>query len=95
MRPDAAQFCIYKAIHKMQTPIQPCEKFVFNFVVHGERHLGAVRADLGKINDAHQANVSADRLERILARRISIDRQQHRVRFEAKGSAKAEIDGLG
>src|SRR4051812_43784724 len=37
MRPDAAQLGIDKAVHKMQTSIQPGEKFVFDFVVDGER----------------------------------------------------------
>ena len=95
MRPDAAQLGIHKAVHKMQTAVEPGEKFVFDFVVDGERHLGAVRPDLSEINDAHQADVSADGLERILVGRISVYRQQHSVRLETEGSAKAEIDGLG
>ena len=72
MRTDASQFGVHKAVHKMQTTIQPGEKFIFNFVVDRECHLSALRPDLSEINDAHQANVSADGLERILARRIAV-----------------------
>ena len=95
MRADAAQLGCHKAVHKMQTAIQPGEKFIFDFVVDRERDLGALRPDLSEINDAHQANVSADGLERILVRRIAIYRQQHSVRLETEGSAKAEIHRLG
>ena len=72
MGADAAQLSIYKAVHKMQTAIQPGEKFVFDFVVERERDLGAVRPDLSKINNAHEGNVSAYGLERILVRRLTI-----------------------
>jgi len=95
MRADAAQLGVDKAVHKMQTSIQPGEQFVFDFVVHGERDLSAVRPDLSKIDNPHQADVSADGLECVLSGRIAIHRQQHSVRFETEGSAKAEIDGLG
>jgi hypothetical protein len=95
MRADAAQLGVHKAVHKMKTAIQPSEKFVFDFVVDRERDLGAVRPDLSEINDAHQGNVSANRLERILARQIAVDRQQNSMCFEAQRSAKAEIDCLG
>ena len=63
MRADAAQLGSHKAIHKMQTPIQPGEKFVLNFVVDRKRDLGAVRPDLSEINDAQEANVSTNGLE--------------------------------
>ncbi len=95
MRADAAQLGCHKAVHKMQTPIQTGEKFIFDFVVDRERDLGAVRPDLSEINDAHEGNVSTDGLERILVRRIAVHRQQHSVRLEAEGSAKAEIDRFG
>ena len=95
MRADAAQLGCHKAVHKMQTAIQPGEKFIFDFVVDRERDLGAVRPDLSEINDAHEANVSTNGLECILARRIAVHRKQHSVRLETEGSAKAEIDRLG
>ena len=68
MRADAAQLGSHKAVHKMQTAIQPGEKFIFDFVVDRERDLGAVWPDLSEINDAHERNVSTHRLERILVR---------------------------
>jgi len=53
MRADAAQFGSQKAVHKMQTPVEPGEQFVLDLVVNGKRHLRAVRANLSKIDDAH------------------------------------------
>src|SRR5207237_9699682 len=95
MREDTSQLGSHKAVHKMQTSIQPGEKFVFDFVVDGKRDLGAVRPNLCEINDAHEGNVSTHGLERILVRRIAVHRQQHSVRLKTEGSAKAEIDCLG
>ncbi|PYK20164.1 MAG: hypothetical protein DME56_08160 [Verrucomicrobia bacterium] len=72
MRTDAAQFGSDKAVHEVQASIQPGKQFIFDFVVNGERNLGAMWPDLSKINDAHHANISAHGLERILARRIAV-----------------------
>src|SRR5438093_12243373 len=95
MRTDAAQLGSHKAVHKVQTAVQPCKELVFDFVMDRERDLGALRPDLSEINDAHHGNVSAYGLERILAGRIAVHRQQHGVRFKPERTAEAEIDSLG
>jgi hypothetical protein len=52
----------------MQASIQPGKQLVFNLVVNGQSHFSAVWPNLGKINDAHQRNISAYGLECILIR---------------------------
>jgi len=91
---DAAQFGSYKAVHKMQTTVQPCEQFIFDFIVDRQRDLGALGPDLSEISDAHDGNVPAHGFKRILVRRIAVHRQKHGVRLEIERSAKAEIDCL-
>ena len=94
MRAYAAQFGSHKAVHKVQTPVEPGEQFVLDLVVNGERDLGAVRANLSEINDAHKGNVTARRFERILVGRVALDRQKDRMRLKPERTAKAEIDSL-
>ena len=55
----------HKAVHEMQTAVQPGEQFILDLVVDRERDLGAVRPDFGEIDDAHEVNVSTHGLERI------------------------------
>jgi len=94
VRANTTQFGSDETIDKMQAPIQPGKQLVFNVVVNRQRDLGTVWPDFSKINDAHQGNIPAHRLERILIWRIAIDRQEDGVRLKAKRAAKAEIDRL-
>src|SRR5437773_8116636 len=66
MRTDAAQFGSHEAVHKMQTPVEPGKHFVLDLVVNRQGDLRAVRPNLSEINDAHQGNIAAHRLECIL-----------------------------
>jgi hypothetical protein len=68
VRTNTAQLGRYKAIYEMQASIQPGKQLVFNLVVNGQSHFSAVWPNLGKINDAHQRNISAYGLECILIR---------------------------
>src|SRR5438046_1771625 len=70
---DAAQLTVHKCIHEMQSAIQPREKFVLNLVMHRERNLGAIRTHLGKIDNSHQVEIAADRLESYFIRRIAFN----------------------
>ena len=95
MRTDAAQFRSHEAVHKMQTPVEPGEQFVLDFVVNRERDLRALWSNLSEINNAHKGNITARRFERILLRRVALDRQKDRMRLKTERTAKAEIDGFG
>ena len=66
MRADAAQFGSHEAVYKMQTPVEPSEHFVLDLVVNRQGDLRAVRPNLSEINDAHEGNIAAHRLECIL-----------------------------
>src|SRR6266576_3614658 len=70
---DAAQLAVLKCIHEMQSAIQPREKFVLNLVMHRERNLGAIRTHIGKIDNSHQVEIAADRLESYFIRRIAFN----------------------
>ena len=59
VRPDAAKFRIHKCVDEVQVAIEPREQAVFNAVMDRKCDLGAVRPDLGEINQAHYLNVSA------------------------------------
>src|SRR5262245_26039185 len=66
MRADTAQLRSHKAVHEMQTPVQPGEQFVFDVVMDRKRDLSALGPNLSEIDDAHHGNVPAHGLERIL-----------------------------
>src|SRR5436309_5879700 len=59
VRPDAAKFRIHKCVDEVQLAIEPREQAVFNVVMDRKCDLGAVRPDLGEINQTHHLNVSA------------------------------------
>jgi len=94
MRTDAAQFGGHETVHEMQTAVEPGEQFVLDLVVNRERDLGAIWTNLREINNAHQSNVTAHRFERVLVRRVALDRQEDRMRLKTERTAKAEIDSF-
>src|SRR5438270_12189514 len=55
---DAAQLGVDKRIYKMQSPIQPREKFILDLVMHGERDFSAIRTHLRKIDNSYQVEVA-------------------------------------
>src|SRR5204862_3035332 len=95
MRADAAQFGSDKAINKMQTPVEPGKKLVLDLVVNSECDLSAVGTDLSKVDNAHKGDIPSHGLERILLRRVAVDRQEDRVRLKTEWAAEAEIHRLG
>ena len=74
MRTDAAQFRSQEAVHKMQAPVEPGKQWVLDLVVNRKRDLRTVCPNLSEINDAHEGNVAAHGLERILLWRFTVDR---------------------
>ena len=92
---NAAQFGRHKTINKMHAPIQASEQLVLYLIVDRKRDLRTIWPNLRKINDSHQLDIPASRFERILIRRVALDRQKDRVSLEPKWTAKTEIDCLG
>src|SRR5207237_9297287 len=58
VRPNAAKFRIHKCVDEVQVAIEPREQAVLNVVMDRKCDLGAVRPDIGEINEAHNLNVS-------------------------------------
>lgn len=95
VRADAAQFRSDKGVHEMQPAIKPGEYLVLDFVMHGQSHFRAARADFRKINEPHQVDVATDRFKTQFILRIAFDREQDSMSLETERTAKTEVNGLG
>src|SRR5207248_6298031 len=81
---NTAQLAVDERVHEMQSPIQPREKFVFNFVVHRQGDFGAVWPHLREIDNSHQIEIAADGFENDLIRRIALETEQNSVTGETE-----------
>src|SRR6266446_314315 len=88
---NAAQLRSHKRVDKVETPIKPCEKLALDLVMHSQRYLGAVWPNLRKIDQSHQINIAAHRFKCVLIGRLAVDCQEHCVRLETNGAAKAKV----
>src|ERR1043166_1765268 len=80
-----------KTIYEMQTSIQPGKQLVLNLVMNRKRDLSAIWPNFGKIDDAHQCNISAYGFEPVLIWRVALNRQEDRMGLKAERAAKAKI----
>ena len=95
VRADTAQLGSHKTIHIAQAAIQPGEELILDVIMNRERDFGAVWSNFGEIDNAHQGNISAHGLERVLIRRFAFHRKEDCVGFKAQRPSEAEIDRFG
>lgn len=59
VRPDAAQLRVNERVDEMQVSIEPGKQAVLDLVMDRDRDLGAVRPDLGEIDQADDFDITA------------------------------------